>query len=147
MKYMTFDHGNLTAFDAVGFLEDYSFNKAMVQSLEERIQDIRDYSMSVRYDGDRVQTSGISDPTAELATLSVNLEEKKLWYEFWLQQCDKSLALLQEDDRFLLKVFYIDKADSPVYVAMDKLGMEKSNVYRLRKAAIQKFSDLMVGKL
>lgn len=65
-----------------------------------------------------------------------------------LVSCIESALKMQTDeDLYFLENFFIRNGDRPVDDICAECIMEKSNVYRLRKRAIEKFTMAMYGRL
>ena len=60
---------------------------------------------------------------------------------------DGVLRMMTDEDRFLLDQMFIHRKETPVDDICAELCMEKSNVYRLRKRALEKFTLAMFGRL
>ena len=58
-----------------------------------------------------------------------------------------ALKMQTDEDLYCLEQFYIRRGERPVDDICAECVMEKSNVYRLRKRAIEKFTMAMYGRL
>lgn len=58
-----------------------------------------------------------------------------------------ALKMQTDEDLYFLEQFYIRRGERPVDDICYECMMEKSNVYRLRKRAIEKFTMAMYGRL
>ena len=146
MKYLREKDGNIR-FNAVGFLKDYAYNCRVLQTLRDSLQLAEDYGPVCMMEGDRVQTSNISDMTANLAIYTVRLKDQIKLYEFWLARGMDAMSKLTEDEKTILQIFFLDGFGTPLRRAMETFHMEKTSIYRIRKQAIDHFSILMIGDL
>ena len=60
---------------------------------------------------------------------------------------DLALTMLTDEERFFLEQFFINGGENPVDDICAECMMEKSNVYRLRKKALGKFTMAMYGRI
>ena len=144
MKYYLFDEeGVLQKFDVERFLKDYYTNLEILSSLEEEEKEFRFMYGTSREP--KVQTSKISNNTENLALLYFNIQNRIEKYRAYFRTYNRAMEAMPEDDRALLKLFYLDKHIHPLTKAMIKFGISKSEVYRRREKALKHFSSLVVG--
>lgn len=58
-----------------------------------------------------------------------------------------AMKMLTDEDRYFLEKMFISAGECPVDDICAECMMEKSNVYRLRKRALDKFTMAMYGRL
>lgn len=60
---------------------------------------------------------------------------------------DLAMKMMTDEDIYFLENFFIRNGERPVDDICWECMMEKSNVYRLRKRAIERFAMAMYGRL
>lgn len=63
----------------------------------------------------------------------------------WTQAVNRALSGLEPDERLILQQLYILPQDGALEKLMDRLGVEKSSIYRRRDKALQKFTLSLYG--
>ena len=63
----------------------------------------------------------------------------------WIRVVDKALAAIDEEDRMILDMLYINRAQGNVERLCEKLFVEKATVYRRRERALHEFTIAMFG--
>lgn len=148
MDYFVFDtKGKLIEFHAEQFLKDINKNRNILHNLETRRAELEGYGIkAVQYDKVKVQTSGIGDPTAELAVMATHLDSQITLYYFWISAYEDAIRQMDSDDRWILECMFSGRHGA-YRTAMDHFCVEKSTVYRMRQKAINEFSEFMVGAI
>lgn len=75
------------------------------------------------------------------------LRDKLRQTEILVHCIESALKLMTDEELFFLENFFIRHGDRPVDDICAECIMEKSNVYRLRKRALEKFTMAMYGRL
>ncbi len=60
---------------------------------------------------------------------------------------DGALRMLTDEEQYILDRMFVHRGDDPVDDICAKLCMEKSNLYRIRKRALDKFTLSIFGRL
>lgn len=63
----------------------------------------------------------------------------------WVEMVDKALAILNDEERLVLRRFYINPARGNVERLCGELGVEQATVYRRRDAALRRFCIALYG--
>lgn len=75
------------------------------------------------------------------------LSDKLRQTEVLVSCIESALKMQTDEDLYFLENFFIRAGERPVDDICAECIMEKSNVYRLRKRAIEKFTMAMYGRL
>ncbi len=67
--------------------------------------------------------------------------------ERMISSVEQALKMMTDEDLYFLDNFFIRQGERPVDDIMAECIMEKSNVYRLRKRAIERFTMAMYGRI
>ena len=144
MKYLKYHNNSIDGFDAAGFLKEYNHRKSAISSLEKRLCDLEESGISaISYDGERVQTSNIPNPTERLAILMLHIERQISYHRFWLDACDDAISKLEEDERWILVNWYIKGCSQ--MDAIEHLHIERTAMFNLKKRALEHFADFLIG--
>ncbi|MBE6599367.1 MAG: hypothetical protein E7638_08005 [Ruminococcaceae bacterium] len=60
---------------------------------------------------------------------------------------EEAMRMLTDEEQYFLDKMYINKGECTIFDICEETHMEKSNVYRLRKRALDKFTMAMYGEL
>ena len=77
----------------------------------------------------------------EIERLSINYEVTKRL----IRLTEKGLSVLDSDAREVLESFYISGSERCLEVLRERLGYEKSQIYRIKDRALQKFTIACFG--
>lgn len=81
-----------------------------------------------------------------LSDTSEELADKLRQTERTVACIELALTMLTDNERFLLDKMFINAGESPVDAVCEQCVMEKSNIYRLRKRALDKFTMAIYGR-
>lgn len=144
MKWLKITDNCIDGFDPAGFLKDYEHRKKTAETLRIRLADLEDAGVNaISYEGERVQSSNISNPTERLAILMLHIERQIAYHEFWLDACDHALDQLSEDERWILVAWYIKGCSQ--MDAIEHLHLERTAMFNLKKRALEHFADFLIG--
>lgn len=118
-------------------LKDYGDIKRMQPVLAQQIENTR-WQLEKR--GDRVTSSGISR--------SQSLEEMKKAYDAnreYLQDMDCRMTVLDEREMTVIHHFYIERTWDYIEILNEKLGVERSQIYRIKDKAMKKLCTAYFG--
>lgn len=148
MDYFTFNNqGELIGFDAVRFLKDVERNRKILRNLEIRRAELEGFGVkAIQYDKVKVQSSGISDPTAELAVTAQHLESQIALYYFWISSYEDAMRMMDSESRWLIECMFSGRRGAYKH-AMEHFCVEQTTIYRMRKDALAQFTNLMVGHI
>ncbi len=111
-------------------LKDYGNIKRMQPMLAQQIENTR-WQLDKR--GDRVTSGGISR--------SQSLAEMKKTYDAnreYLQDMDCRMNVLDEREMTVIYHFYIERTWDYIEILNEKLGVERSQIYRIKDKAMTK---------
>ena len=81
----------------------------------------------------------LSDPSEELADRLRQTERTVACIEL-------AMTMLTDNEQLLLNKMFINAGENPVDDICEEYRMEKSNIYRLRKRALDKFTMAIYGR-
>jgi len=81
-----------------------------------------------------------------LSDTSTELADRLRITERTVACVDLALSMLTDEERFLLDRLFINAGETPVDDVCAACAMEKSNIYRLRKRALDKFTMSVYGR-
>lgn len=138
---------------AVEDLRKYSALKQSLVSIREKQAALDMQSATVRSsfrDAEPVSGSGISGAEDKLISRIVErerLEGNYVAVEKLVAQIETALAMLSDVERLVLDRFYINRPPEHVERLCEELGYEARNIYKLKDAALQRFTYAMYGIL
>ena len=146
-KYFVVSHNHILSFDVVQFVKDHHDHLDNYANLSSELDDIIKTSQfpSMNYEQERVQNSGVSDPTGRAALIVAHLEGKIAEYKTLINLYDNTMNKLTDDERFILEAMYGNPVYRPIPYCMDHLHIERATVYRYRTKAINHFAHLVTG--
>jgi hypothetical protein len=135
---------------AVQRLKDYEARKKAVQLLEEQLENLEAQFVTIRgarTDGDPVKGGGNCREDMLLSNIVMRdeLTANKGIVEREITITEKGLAALTDEERRILEVFYISRPYNHILHLCDELSVEKSEVYRRKNAALDKFTIACYG--
>jgi hypothetical protein len=114
-----------------------------IKSIEEKMQSAKGSSLSLapargggRTNEDRL-AEGLDD-IDELRELYISTED---------QVCliDEGLSVLNEQERRIIEVFYIQTGKKKIDYLIEELMFERTTIYKLRDEALEKYISVMFG--
>ena len=75
------------------------------------------------------------------------LSDKLRQTERLISCMELAMTMLTDEEQFFLDRFFINAGERPVDDICAECMMEKSNAYRLRKKALEKFTMAMYGRI
>lgn len=136
--------------EAIEKLKQYEAKKQALQSIPEEIKRLELAMKSIRSataDGNPVQGGGSGREDMYLSNI-VQREELGRSLEQaqkWVALVDAGLELLTGEERLILDRFYIYPAKGNVDRLCGELGIEKSQVYNRKDAALRHFTISLYG--
>ena len=136
---------------AVQRLKDYEARKRSVRLLSEQLENLEAQFTAIRgaiTDGEPVRGGDGNrreDMLLSNIVLRDELTENKRIAEREINITEKGLAALSDEERRILEVFYITRPYNHVLRLCEALNVEKSEVYRRKNAALDKFTIACYG--
>ena len=136
--------------EAVSDLKHHEQRKAALSSLKVELLNIDDritQMRSGRFDQTAVQ-GGTSVAEDRLINLIDEKDRKRATYIFTKKKVDavdRALDTLNEQENYILDVFFINKTDKHVNITMEKYHIERSQVYRIKDLALEAFTRARYG--
>ncbi|MCI7807969.1 hypothetical protein MR626_01550 [bacterium] len=137
-------------FEAIEKLKQYEAKKQSMTSIPEEIARLESAMQSIRSataDGTPVKGGGSGREDMMLSNivhreeLERSLEQAKMWVAL----VDAGLEILSAEERLILDRFYIHPAKGNVDRLCGELGVEKSQVYARKDAALHHFTISLYG--
>ena len=137
-------------FEAMEKLKMYEAKKLSLQSIPKEIKRLESAMESIRSatsDGTPVQGGGSGREDMYLSNivqreeLERSLEQAKKWVDL----VDAGLEILGREERLILDRFYVNPAKGNVDRLCGELGIEKSQVYSRKDAALRHFTICLYG--
>ena len=133
-------------YDTKNLLKDLEKSRRTLRNLERQYADL-DGARAMDYSNERVSSSPTTDRLESIAIQRANLRLKIDRYRRDIALVDECIGALPEDEQMALSEFFIkDKSkQSAVITLCDKLALEQSAVYSLRRKALKDFERLLFG--
>lgn len=137
--------------EAANDLKEYKYLQNYVENYEDLLEEL-DARMTRLHSGkaEQVPVSGGGGTRIEDDWLSCIVKKDRLksqhlerWTRF--QRLKGALSILPSEERMVLEYFYIDRPKNHVDRLCDRLGYEKSQVYRLKDEALKNLTIALYG--
>jgi len=137
-------------FEAIEKLKQYEAKKRSLQNIPEEIKRLESAMQSIRSataDGNPVQGGGSGRGDMYLSNIvrREELERSLEQAQKWVALADAGLEILTAEERLILDRFYINPAKGNVDRLCGELGIEKSQVYNRKDAALRRFTISLYG--
>ncbi|MDP4152867.1 MAG: hypothetical protein Q8865_05415 [Bacillota bacterium] len=135
---------------AIDDLKKYNAQKQSLINIQQRISALKIKNESIKSrvtDSTPVQGGGCQTEENLLNNI-VERERLKLTYaatKRLVTLVEKGLSELSDDEKYVLEMFYIAPEKGNVDRLMDEISVEKSQVYRIKDAALYKYTLRMYG--
>lgn len=135
---------------AISDLKKYRAMNESLTNIPERIRMLEIRFKSVKSgssDSTPVQGGGSRSEDAMLDNI-VERERLKLVYHAdrrLVRLIERGLSKLSEEERLVIDLFYIDRPRDHLDELTKRLGYEKTQIYRIKDAALYKFTVTMYG--
>lgn len=136
--------------EAINDLRCHEKRKAAMESLADEIRELRSrtYGSSAPA-ADAVPVQG-GTSTAEGRWIAAidELGRKKEAYRITKRQVDaveRGLAVLDEQQRMVLNVFFVNRVQGGADYLVEKLNLERTRIYELRETALRNFTIARYG--
>ena len=129
---------------AVDDLKHYNYLKIGIMNSRDKLRCIEARTEHGKLNSDRNSASPDSqliDAIVEYERLRKNISISK----DLIKMIERGLEALSEEERYVLREFYMQDADVNMLKLKEKLGYETRSVYRLRDRALAKFTLAMYG--
>ena len=136
--------------EAENDLRSYMRRKDSLQNIQDKIASLDDRMQSIR--------GGMSDATpvqggacwAQENLINCIAEKERLVHTRaavarLVKLVERGLAGLTDQERRVLELFYIQRQDGYIERLMDELHVERAHVYRIKDAALYKFTVALYG--
>lgn len=136
--------------EAVEKLKQYEAKKISLSSVPEEIRRLELEMQSIRSamsDGSPIKGGGNGREDMYLSNIMrrEELERSLRQAEIWVSLVDAGLKILSPEERLILDRFYINPARGNVDRLCGELGIEKSQVYSRKDAALRHFTVSLYG--
>lgn len=136
--------------EAIDKLRNYEVHKQALESLPREIERLKSAFTRIRSattDGTAVSGGGSTREDSMLSNIVHRDELKRRLKEarLWVDQVDKALAVLDDEERLVLGKFYIHPAKGNINELCERLNVEKATVYRKRDNALRRFTIALYG--
>ena len=131
-------------------LRNYQDSLVALENLKEQICAVKMQMTTVRSataDGTAVRGGGCSREDALLDCITEH-DRLKTAYEITYKRVravNRALDALEDEERDVLKLFYIEDKRCAAEAVKEKYDVEKSEAYRMKARALQRFTRLMYG--
>lgn len=136
--------------EAIDKLKNYEAHRGALENIPKEIKRLESALTGIRSaptDGTPVSGGGNTREDVMLSNIVHRDELKRRLKEarLWVTQVDKAIAVLDEEARLVLDLFYIHPAKGNVGELCERLNMEQATVYRKRDNALRRFTIALYG--
>lgn len=136
--------------EAIDKLKGYEAHKAALISIPEEIERLESAAHSIRSataDGTAVSGGGNKreDMLLSNIVLREELDRKLEQAKLWVSVVDRSLGVLDADERRVLDLMYIHRQPGSIERLCSELNIEQASVYRRRDVALRKVTIALYG--
>ena len=136
--------------EAESKLREYDTRKQALKSLKDQIRTLEMEMNNVRSattDGTAIRGGGNRRENMLVNNIAEREELKRAYVitESWLHAVEKALNTLEEEERYILDLFYIRNQKGRVERLCEKMHVEQAEVYRRKNAALKKFTYCFYG--
>lgn len=137
-------------YEAIDKLKGYEAHKAALESIPEEIARLESAACSIRSastDGTAVSAHGNKreDMLLSNIVLREELERKLEQAKLWVSVVERSLGVLDDEERRILDLMYIHRRSGSVEQLCSELNIEQASVYRRRDVALRKVTIALYG--
>ncbi len=137
--------------EAVYKLREYNSKKKALTNLEEKIKMKETEITAIRTSQlSQAPSHGTNENTAQDRLISSIAEKDELKLNLAIVRrqiaaIDRGLAALDEEQRTVLDLFFINRQQGYIGMLCDMLNVEVASVYRKKDEALRKFTVIMYG--
>ena len=134
-------------YDTEKLLKNLNNARRTLRNLERQYADL-DGARAMDYSNEKVCSSPSKDRMELIAIRRANLKLKIDRYKRDIELVDKCINALPNDEQIALNEFFVknpESKQSAVVKLCDKLALEQSAVYSLRRKALRDFERLLFG--
>lgn len=136
--------------EAINDLRCHEKRKAAMESLADEIRELRSrtYGSSAPAADAVLVQGGTSTAEGRWIAAIDELERKKEAYRITKRQVDaveRGLAVLDEQQRMVLNVFFVNRVQGGADYLVEKLNLERTRIYELRETALRNFTIARYG--
>lgn len=137
-------------YEAIDMLKGYEAHQAALQSIPEEIARLESAACSIRSasaDGTAVSAHGNKreDMLLSNIVLREELERKLEQAKLWVSVVERSLGVLDDEERRVLELMYIHRQPGSIERLCSELNIEQASVYRRRDVALRKVTIALYG--
>lgn len=137
-------------YEAIDKLKGYETHKAALESIPEEISRLESAACSIRSastDGTAVSAHGNKreDMLLSNIVLREELDRKLEQAKLWVSVVDRSLGVLDDEERRVLDLMYIHRQPGSIERLCSELNIEQASVYRRRDVALHRFTIALYG--
>lgn len=136
--------------EAIDKLKNYEAHREALKNIPLEIKRLESACAGIRSattDGTPVSDGGSTREDFLLSNIVHRDELKRRLKEarLWVGQVDNALAVLDDDERLVLDLFYIRPAKGNAGELCERLNVEQATVYRKRDSALRRFTIALYG--
>lgn len=137
--------------EAADKLRNYEAHKKAIENISKELRRLESAYIGIRSAAtDGTPVSGGGGSTREDVMLSniVHRDELKRRLKearMWVDQVEKALSVLSDEEKLVLDRFYIHQGKGSVGELCERLNVEQSTVYRKRDSALRRFTIALYG--
>lgn len=134
------------SYDTKDLLYELEDSRRTLKQLEQQYIEL-DGARAMDYSVERVRSSSPVDGLERIAIQRADLKAKIDRYRRDIELVDKCIAALPEDEQIVLAEFFLKKKtkQAAVISLCDRLALEQSAIYSLRRKALRDFERLLFG--
>lgn len=132
-------------------LKEYPYKKNALTEIKNRINFIRDtiYSLKPMGNTDPVQGGGSKQEDYLLNRIVEKNELEKTYKDllYDVRFVDRALKCLNDKEKEVIELYYLNTVRLKIETICDRMGYEKSSVYRIKDDALKKMVIFMYGRI
>lgn len=134
--------------NAISDLKEYNVRKAGIDTLKKRIAYLESQMDGLKSQDltiDRVQGGEHGDALLTLIDEKTRLESNLKFADEIIERVERGITNLTDNERKVLTAAYINRGDGYIETLCLSLGFERSQIYRIRDAALRKYTYATYG--
>lgn len=136
--------------EAIDKLKNYEVHRQALENIPQEIKRLESVWTGIRSavtDSTPVSGGGSTREDLMLSNIVHRDELKQRMKEacLWVSQVDKALAILDDEERLVLDLFYIHRDKGSVGELCERLSVERSAIYDRRDKALRRFTIALYG--
>ena len=136
--------------EAIDKLKNYEAHRVALENIPKEIKRLESTYAGIRSattDGTPASKDGNTREDFMLSNIVHRDELKRRLKEarLWVAQVDNALAVLDDEERLVLNLFYIHRVKDNVKELRKRLNVEQATVYRKRDSVLRRFTIALYG--